>query len=122
MAAFQKEIEATNTENNPEKIFLVIPFIYQRYYVRLVKTVIQMSRKYFELNNVITGMFEIAERVFDIKLVESIHADVLKAKWNDEVIPYEIHDNKTNEVITSTSLLIISLVIIKVVLKMPCRS
>lgn len=100
LVAFQKEIGYQNTENNPEKIF---PWDNAYLSEKLRKARYDLDtneqKKYFELNNVITGMFEIAERVFDIKLVESIHADVLKAKWNDEVIPYEIHDNKTNEVI-----------------------
>lgn len=51
------------------------------------------AREYFELDNVLAGLFEAAERLWGIKLVEMPDAP----KYMDEVVVYDVQDAKTGE-------------------------
>lgn len=46
-------------------------------------------KEYFELNNVINGLFEISERLFGLRFEKAEHASV----WHPEVIPYHVYQN-----------------------------
>jgi thimet oligopeptidase len=46
-------------------------------------------KEYFELNNVINGLFEISERLFGLKFEKAEQASV----WHPEVIPYHVYQN-----------------------------
>ena len=50
-------------------------------------------RPYFELNNVLAGLFEATERLWGVKLVEMPNAP----KYMDEVTVYDVQDAKTGE-------------------------
>ena len=50
-------------------------------------------REYFELNNVMNGLFDAAERLWGIKMVELPDAP----KYMDEVTVYDVQDAKTGE-------------------------
>lgn len=70
-----------------------------RYYANIVKREKyqidhQKIREYFPLETVISGMFEIFERVFGVKFV-SVELD----KWHSDVRTYEVVELKTNSVV-----------------------
>lgn len=55
-------------------------------------------RAYFPLPSVLNGLFQLAERLFDVKIVA---ADGEAQVWGDDVRFFKIHDVKTNEFIAS---------------------
>lgn len=84
---FQKEINYTNTENNPNKVYS-----WDKEYLaeKLKKTKFDFDtnilKPYFELYNTINGMFHIAETLFSIKFEKNNNIP----KWHNEVEVYQV--------------------------------
>ena len=55
-------------------------------------------RAYFPLPQVLTGLFSLAERLFDVSIKQ---ADDKEQVWNDDVMYFEIFDKSSNEFIAS---------------------
>lgn len=49
----------------------------------------ELVKEYFELNNVINGLFEISDKLFGLRFEKAEHASV----WHPEVIPFHVYQN-----------------------------
>ncbi|MFC4095036.1 M3 family metallopeptidase [Euzebyella saccharophila] len=52
----------------------------------------EILKPYFKLENVINGVFKVAEKLFDLKFKEVNNVD----KYHEEVLTYEVYDQKDN--------------------------
>lgn len=52
----------------------------------------QKFKEYFPLDNVLKGLFDLSEQIFDIKIVQKPDADV----WHENVKYYEVYDKSGN--------------------------
>lgn len=90
-----KEMQAiVDAEGNN---FKIAPWDYYYYSEKVKKQKYNLSeaelRPYFEVNNVLKGLFYAAEKLYGIKMVEMPDAP----KYMDEVKVYEVQDAKTGE-------------------------
>ena len=56
----------------------------------------ELLRPYFPMNRVIAGLYELAQRVFGLRIVERTEEEV--EKWHSEVKYYDVHDSRNRHV------------------------
>lgn len=89
---FQKKINYENTEKNPEKVY---PWDKEYLAEKLKKEKFDFDtnllKPYFEIENTISGMFALFEKLLGIKFELNKSIDV----WNEDVKPYEVLDSES---------------------------
>ncbi len=95
LVKFQKEIGYKNMENNPDKVCLWDKdYLSEKLRKQEYAFDTNLLKQYFELENCIQGMFDIANKVLHVNFEKAKNSEL----WHEDVRFYEIKDNTGHKI------------------------